>query len=158
MNDPLRQNDAVEVEVAALKLLGVREHSRFELHRKLGRRFADDGVVDGVLTSLEQHGALSDRRFTETYIEQRQRKGYGPLKIRAELSARGIEPHLAAEMLDIDESDWSECLAGVALARFGRLPADDRKAHGKCGRFLEQRGFPVSLIRRYLDGQRRTAA
>jgi regulatory protein len=158
VNDPFQQDDATEIEIAALKLLGVREHSRFELRRKLARRFADEQAVDEVLASLEQQGALSDRRFAETYVDQRQDKGYGPLKIRAELKARGIEQQLIAEMLDIDESVWTECLTAVALSRFGPLPADDRKAQGKCGRFLEQRGFPVGLIRRYLHRHCRTAA
>ena len=144
-------DEAALVEVSAVKLLGSREHSRKELRRKLHHRFSDNELVDEVLDRLQQQSLLSDRRFAETYVGQRSRKGYGPLRIRAELAERGVSGELISDSLDAAEIDWQDILAETADGKFGRQPATDQRALAKRGRFLEQRGFPISLIRRYLD-------
>ena len=66
-------DEAAEVELAAVKLLAVREQSRQQLRRKLKARHADLDLVDVVLDDLEQRGLLSDQRFAEAYVEQRSR-------------------------------------------------------------------------------------
>ena len=144
-------DEAAEVELAAVKLLTVREQSRHELRRKLKSRRADPDLVDSVLDDLERRGLLSDERFTEAYVGQRSRKGYGPLRIRAELSERGIGHEIAAHWLDEGPYDWGEVLTQAAVRKFGETPVVDMRALAKRGRFLEQRGFPLSLVRRYLD-------
>ena len=144
-------DEAAEVELAAIKLLALREQSRHELRRKLKARHADLDLVDVVLDDLEQRGLLNDERFAEAYVEQRSRKGYGPLRIRAELAERGIGHETVGRWLDEGPYDWDEILAEAALRKFGETPAVDMRALGKRGRFLEQRGFPLSLVRRYLD-------
>ena len=94
---------------------------------------------------------LSDERFTEVYVEQRTRKGYGPLRIRAELAERGIGSETSARWLDQGPYDWHEILMEAAARKYGDSPAEDMRALSRRGRFLEQRGFPISLVRRYLD-------
>lgn len=136
---------------AAFKMLAARDHSRRELQRKLERRVSEEAVVQQVLADLERQGLISDQRFAETYVDQRCRKGFGPLRIRAELIERGVDSALVADCLDIDESVWRELLAEVAHRKFGPDPVSDRRDIARQGRFLEQRGFPVSLIRRYLS-------
>ena len=145
------QDDAFAVEMMAVKLLAGREHSRQELRRKLQGRGFDAELVEAVLDDLQRRDMVSDRRFAESYIDQRFRKGYGPLRIRAELSERGIDADIASTGLGDDTHDWAGLLTEVALRKFGELPAVDRRALAKRGRFLEQRGFPASLVRRYLD-------
>jgi regulatory protein len=144
-------DEATVVELAAVRLLAGREHSRLELQRKLAARQRDGAIVDSVLDGLERQGLLSDARFVENYVEQRSRKGYGPLRIRAELAGRGIDGELVADGFDAAGIDWEELLAGVALRKFGDQPAADARELARRGRFLEQRGFPVGLVRRYLD-------
>jgi regulatory protein len=148
---PLEQDDAIAVEGTAIRLLASREHTRFELRRKLGRRHADGDLIEAVLDDLEQRRLLSDERFAEGYVEQRSRKGFGPLRIRAELAERGIGGELSSRWLDDGPHDWNELLAEAAVRKFGEDPATDMRALAKRGRFLEQRGFPIGLVRRYLD-------
>ena len=147
----LELDEAAEIELAAVKLLSMREQSRHELCRKLRARSGDAELIDAVLDDLEQRGLLSDERFTENYVEQRSRKGYGPLRIRAELSERGIGHDAAARWLDEGPYDWNKILEQAAERKFGETAASDMRALAKRGRFLEQRGFPLSLVRRYLD-------
>ena len=144
-------DEAALIELSAVKLLGGREHSRKELQRKLRARFNDTGLIDEVLDRLQQQSLLSERRFAENYVGQRCRKGYGPLRIRAELAERGVSGELITDCLDDAGIDWQEILLETAEAKFGRQAAEDRRALAKRGRFLEQRGFPISLIRRYFD-------
>ena len=42
-------------------------------------------------------------------------------------------------------------MAEAAVRKFGDTPAGDMRTLAKRGRYLEQRGFPISLVRRYLD-------
>ncbi len=146
---------AAAVELAAVKLLGSREHSRAELARKLAARHHDAGLIDNVLDTLERQRLLSDRRFAEGYVAQRSRRGYGPLRIRAELAERGIDAHTVALALDDAACDWAALLAEAAARKFGDTSAEDMRALARRGRYLEQRGFPAGLIGRYLDQVRR---
>lgn len=144
-------DEAALVELAAVRLLSVREQSRQELRRKLRARHADAGLIESVLDELGRRGLLSDERFTENYVEQRSRKGYGPLRIRAELAERGVAREVSARWIDEGSYDWGEILDQAALRRFGDGKATDRRALARRGRFLEQRGFPLSMVGRYLD-------
>jgi regulatory protein len=132
-----------------VRLLAQREHSRVELYRKLQSRFADSDFIDLVLDSLEEQGYLSDERFTEEYLKSRKRKGYGPLRIRAELQERGISQELIACHLEEGDSEWYRLMQQAAASKLGSF-AKDSKSQQKIARFLEYRGFPVSMIRRYL--------
>ena len=143
-------SQAEDVELAALRLLVGREHSRQELHHKLVCRRHDPASVDRVLDDLERRRLLSDDRFVENYIHQRIRKGYGPLRIRAELSDRGVADTLTTQGLERAAVDWPGLLLGVAQRRFGAAPAEDRRALAKRARYLQQRGFPADLIGHYL--------
>ena len=145
------QDEASAVELVAVKLLAGRDHCRHELRRRLNGRHPDRDLVESVLDDLEQRGLLNDERFAENYVDQRTRKGFGPLRIRAELTGRGIETGLAARYLDDGAHDWSALLSEAAVRKFGDSRAADMRTLAKRGRFLEQRGFPISLVRRYLD-------
>jgi len=144
-------DEAASVEAAAVRLLAVREHSRQEMRRKLAVRCSDQALVETVLDDLERRQYLSDERFAEGYVHERSRKGYGPLRIRAELSERGIAAGFGARWLDDSVIDWAEVLATAASRKFGAEPAVDLRDLARRGRFLEQRGFPIGLVRRYLD-------
>jgi regulatory protein len=150
----VEQDDLTAAERMAVRLLAGREHSRHELERKLGVRFADQDVVGVVLDDLERRRLLSDERFAESYVDQRRRKGYGPLRIRAELSDRGIAGALAARWLDDGPFDWGDTLEQAATRKFGEQPAADMRSLAKRARFLAQRGFPQGMIRHYLDRAR----
>jgi regulatory protein len=95
-------------------------------------------------------GALDEARLAATYVQERVGKGFGPLRIRAELRDKGladaaIDPHLAT----MNET-WPDVLTQVYQQRFGPTPPTDQADYGRRGRFLEGRGFPPELIHRVL--------
>jgi regulatory protein len=142
--------DVLSIEMTAVKLLAVREHSVHELRKKLASRFSDGELIERVLADLQRRNLLSDERFTEQYVGLRTRKGYGPLRIRAELDERGIASELIEAWLDAGPAHWAAQMRDVARQRFGEEIATDRKEQARRARFLAYRGFPESLIRSYL--------
>jgi regulatory protein len=138
------------VKATAYDLLAVRDHSTLELRRKLLRRGFDDADVAATIAELTERGLLDDRRFAADYAGYRSRKGFGPLRIRAELRERGIADDAITDAVCDDDDLWRERLNDVAMGKFGGRP-EDRRTMARQARFLEQRGFPASLIWRYID-------
>lgn len=129
----------------ALRLLARREHSRAELARKLRQRGEGDGL-EVVLDALERDGLLSDSRFAEAYVRMRVGRGYGPLRIEAELAERGIDSGLADVSLRAGEPDWTGQCRMVARKHFSE-PAADVREHARRTRFLLRRGFASADVR-----------
>ena len=70
----------------ALKLLGLRNHSRRELERKLLKKGYDAKSTNEVMEKLTSRGVLDDRAFGMELIRSRsRRKPSGKLKLGAEL-------------------------------------------------------------------------
>lgn len=134
----------------ALRLLADREHSLAELQRKLGMRGYAAVEVESVLADLAERGLQSDRRYAESYITQRTERGYGPLRIRAELQDRGVKPDIIATTLDECDGLWTEQLRSVAQSRFGARDKLDQRELARRARFLQRRGFTADTIRHYL--------
>lgn len=143
-------DSALDIEAKAIRLLAMREHSRSELASKLSSASSNSNVIEQVLDDLVRRNLLSDERFAEQYVEMRIRKGYGPLRIRSELEQRGISSNLISLYLDEIGADWRAILRDVATSKFGHQVADTPKQQAKQARFLEYRGFPVSIIRSWL--------
>ena len=134
-----------------MRLLAGREHSSSELRRKLLDRGCESAAVERILAGLREKRLLSDERFAESYVEQRVGKGYGPLRIRAELRERGIEGPLIDRLLALDDADWLERLAEIHKKKFGSRPPGTRAELARQARFLEYRGFSTSQVCRFLD-------
>ncbi len=134
---------------AAVRLLATREHSRKELERKLGRHH-DSEVVARALDRLAGEGLQSDARFAEAYLRSRMEKGFGPLRIRAELRERGVDDTLIEAVLEPSDPRWRQRLAELARRKFSDRPPTDRRDLARRARFLTGRGFPEHLIRELL--------
>ncbi len=135
----------------AMDLLAHRDHSRLELTRKLTAREFEPDVIADVLDALESDGLLQDQRFVECFISGRIRKGQGPVRIRAELSQRGIGDGDIVEGLTAITVDWRALAVEVRVKRFGETPPADFKARARQANFLQYRGFEPDQIRAALD-------
>ncbi len=132
-----------------MRLLAAREHSVAELRRKLQARGCRSDGIERVLDGLQEQGLLSDARFVEGYVEERLRKGFGPLRIRAELQERGIEAERIARM-ELDEEVWMDVLSRAHDKKFGEAPPSGRVELARRARFLEYRGFTAAQVSRFL--------
>ena len=135
----------------ALDLLARREHSRLELERKLGKRAFSHEFIDETLDELEQSGALSARRFAESFVRARAAKGQGPVRIRSDLARRGVDVKNLDELLHDDGFDWCAIAREARAKRFGGGAPMDYAERVRQARFLQYRGFDMSQIDAALD-------
>ena len=133
---------------SALNLLARREHSKFELRRKLRRYGATDELIEETIALLAECDYQSDVRFTDAYVSSRAARGFGPVRILAELRERGVD----CSLRELDQvADWTELCSGARVKKFGILAPTDRSEWQRQARFLHCRGFSESLIRRVLS-------
>jgi len=141
---------AATVYDAALRLLARREHSRRELQAKLQSRAYEPQHIEQALDRLCELDYLSDRRFAAAYVDERVAKGFGALRIEAELRERGIDGAVIAAVLMPYADRWDALLAGLLQRKFGNAPPVDRREWLKRARFLQSRGFRADSIKRLL--------
>lgn len=137
-------SDVKTVMGRALDLLARREHSARELSHKLAARGFEAEHIDAVLEQLTSKGLLNEQRFMECYVQGRIQRGFGPLRIQAELRERGAEsPDWSADT----DINWFELAATARQKRFGAKAPEDFRERAKQMRFLQQRGFTSEQIR-----------
>ncbi|MEM7469023.1 MAG: regulatory protein RecX [Pseudomonadota bacterium] len=130
----------------ALDALARREHSHFELTKKLLAKGYDANEVEAELSSLVREGVLDDLRFAEAYAHHRARRGYGRFRLVAELKERGVSAEVIGSALDTADFDWASIIEDTWRKKFGSLPANFQES-AKQARFLEYRGFPSDSIK-----------
>lgn len=129
-------------------MLARREHSTKELHRKLLEREFNSADIHTALASLESERLLSDQRFTEAFVHYRRNRGYGPIRIRAELLERGIAEDLIEQHLNFADNTWLNDAREVWKKRFKNRKPHDYKSRAQQMRFLQYRGFTQEHINR----------
>ena len=148
--ESLEASDRAMLRRAALNLLAQREQTAFELKQKLSRRFPDQAsLLDGVIARLQAQGLQNDSRMAEAYVRYRVQRGQGPMKIRSEMSQKGLAGSVMDDAFRSQAPDWFALAASVLLKRFGDAESNagiDRKERAKRSRFLQQRGFHYEHI------------
>ncbi len=137
----------------AVKLLVTREHSRMEIETKLAKRDVPSDVIDAVVEQLHREGYQCDVRFATLLTEQRLRKGFGPMSIRAKLHERGVDRAIISEVIDELDTDWVAQAVEALQSRFNpsELADKSQRQRGRVARFLQSRGFSPSIAHRALD-------
>lgn len=134
----------------AIRLLARREYSRAELTSRLAAKGHPPDAVTECLDALAEQNLQSDARFAEHFIRARIGRGQGPLRILADLGARGITgAHARTALADYerDESvDWYP-LACETLSRRFSPPGDSPRDRARRERFLAGRGFDFDQVR-----------
>lgn len=129
-----------------MNLLARREHSEAELFRMLQHKSFDPTDIYTVIHTLIAEGLLNNTRFLENFLHARRNKGYGPLRIRAELIERGIAEDLIEQCLNITDNAWLDEIRNVWRKRFKNQLPRDFKTRAQQMRFLHYRGFTAEQI------------
>ena len=129
-----------------VKLLSMREHSRLELQNKLAKGEPEMSAVYAVLDELAESNYQSDNRFTESYVRSRSNRGFGPQKIKSELSAKGVREELISEYLNTSSAIWFDNAQYQYKKKYGDEPVTDYNTWTKRARFLQSRGFSMEHI------------
>jgi regulatory protein len=137
----------------AIYLLARREHARQELHRKLLQKGFTANVIHEVLDELENENLLNEERYITSFIRSRRSKGFGPLKICAELREHGIDRHRWQSNEEWQEELWQNSAILLCAKRFGFDTEKNREQRMRQTRYLEQRGFTSQQIKIALNTQ-----
>ncbi|MEM8768632.1 MAG: regulatory protein RecX [Pseudomonadota bacterium] len=137
---------------SAVRSLSQREHGRRELAQKLRRKGHPAILIDRVLDYLAEHDLQCDGRFAESFVYSRVQRGYGPIKIRQELGARGVAEGDLEAALTLTDEEWRAVAARVLERKFDGKPLD-REDWATQARFLARRGFPSDVIYGLLGSQ-----
>ncbi len=135
---------------SAFDILARREHTRLELTRKLKAKDFTDSEIEEALDILTQEGLQSDERYTESYVNMRRNRGYGPLKIKLELQQRGVSAELVEAYVEFNDQSWLETARQAYDKKFGGKLLETAKERAKRMRFLQSRGFTGDIIQKTL--------
>jgi regulatory protein len=128
----------------ALRLLAQREHSRFELARKIAPLADSPEALERVLDELERDGWLSPERFAESLARRRSER-FGLRRIEHELGTHRLDPAVSAPVLQSLRETERERASAAWRKRFCE-PASDATERARQHRFLAQRGFTGDAI------------
>ena len=103
-------------------------------------------TIHAVIDDLIEKKYLSDERFTEVYIRSRALRGFGPVKIKAELKSKGVSNHLIQDYLDEASAVWFDNAQSQYQKKYGEAPISDYNAWTKRARFMQSRGFTMEHI------------
>jgi len=148
---PKTTPDPASLRERALGYLARREHSRFELARKLEAAGFASEAVEPVLDEFESKGWLSDQRFAESWIADH-RARHGRIRLAYDLRQRGVNETLIETALAANPDGELERARRVWEKKFGTPPRDPADKARQI-RFLQGRGFAPEIIRRAMgDG------
>lgn len=127
----------------AIRLLGPRDHSIFELNRKLQQRDHAPQAIQSAISELQADNYLNDQRYAITFVEQRVARGYGPLWINAKLRERGVDEELIELAVEQQSVNWTELAKELVQKRYdvADISSKDARTEFRIARFLSSRGF-----------------
>ncbi len=139
----------------ALRLLSQREHSRFELERKLKPFEETPGDLARALDELTAKDFINEQRVVASVVNQRARK-LGALRVRQELQSKGLPADAIAQAVEDLRGTELQRASEVWRKKFGGKPAEvadmDAAQRAKQVRFLISRGFSPDVVRRVVAG------
>jgi regulatory protein len=134
----------------ALRYLGFRQRSEYEMVSYLTKKGFDQATIGQVIDELKDYRYLDDRSFAGELAESYCRRGFGPKRASWEMKRKRLDSHL------IDESVSAVFTPGKELEKAREILNKKFKA-GKGSRknrdninylaaFLERRGFSACTI------------
>jgi regulatory protein len=141
-----RADDSAAARAAAVALLARRDLPSGELRKRLGARGFAPAAIAEALDVLAEEGALNDERFARNYVAYHAGRGHGPIRIGADLRARGLPSELVEAALG-SGPDWRAAAAAARARRFGKAAPASWREKARQARFLQYRGFSADHIR-----------
>ncbi|WP_043766290.1 regulatory protein RecX [Algiphilus aromaticivorans] len=144
---PKRRNsgEPPSAKARAVDLLSRREHGAEEMTRKLAARGLDAAEVRQAVAELSEAGWQSDERYAQAVIRQRAAQGYGPRRVRFELSQAGVAEAAVEAAMAAEAVDWLEVARDWASRRLAATA--DAREQAKQWRRLAGRGFEEAEVR-----------
>ncbi len=131
---------------AAVALLARRDYASGELRSKLIDKGHDAATVDALLADFAARRLIDDVRYAERFVAYKAGRGHGPVRIRQDLKALGLQTELITAALE-SGPDFPRLAAEARVRKFGPRPPGDWQEKARQARFLQYRGFSADHIR-----------
>ncbi len=153
--------DAAAAMETAVRFLGARPRTRWEIRRRLQRAGADEPIIEATMDRLAELGYADDAAFARWWGEQRDRHApRGRRMIEAELRRQGVphdvidayrvehvEPERAVEDAGLPGTEADRARDALERHLRGRAMPTDARAVQRIGMFLMRRGFDGETVR-----------
>ena len=133
-----------------LDLLSRREHSKYELVLKLERRVDSSDKLLKEIDKLSDQNLQSDERFSESYIRSRYNSGFGPSRIKYDLSKRRVAESIINDAFREIDLNWVEKLKKENKKKYGNENPKNMQELSKRTKFFVHRGFDKEMIRKII--------
>jgi regulatory protein len=140
---------------SALRILSYRFNSEAELRRKLRAKKFEPDDIDEALARLRSESWLDDDRFAAAFVRARSAKRIGPLRIRRELGAAGVDPEVTDRALAAngDEETSEAVLAGlcakrmrIVARRYGEDYLSTEEGRQRIAAYLVRQGYELGDV------------
>ncbi len=146
----LRDETVLRTRSTALAYLAYAPRTVYQIRKHLGDRGCPEQDIQQVLQDLRELGYLDDRKYATDYATARfNHKGYGPERIRRELSADGVSPEDISEAINANiPLEAFEERAKSMVERFqDRVQGSGPKRKKKLIDYLTRRGYGYTMAR-----------
>lgn len=132
--------------------LSRREHSAYELRRKLAPYAESEEELEATLARLQKENWQNDERFIRTFTQSKQAR-WGSAKVLHALQSHKLEPEDLQEVREtLKETEFERALE-VYQRKF-RTPLhevdDYQREYAKRVRFMMSRGFNAEIVRKVI--------
>ncbi|MDF2443340.1 MAG: regulatory protein [Subtercola sp.] len=149
--EPMGEGErAAFLENIVVRALARKGLSEWEVSKLLTTNGVEEHELELFLERYRQNRYIDDYDLAETLVESlHRRKGFGRSQIKAELSARHIQPEIVSAALDdLDDDDELKRATELAEKRAPSLARlDAATAERRLTSFLMRKGYPSAIIR-----------
>lgn len=151
----LLTDETVRARKAAARHAATQPKTRRELEQCLIRRGFGEPARTAALAELESSGTIDDPEVAGRIVRSRRRKkNIGPLRLKAELSQRGVDQQELRRQVDAafeGVNQLEECRALVAKLRAKYEPLQDPKQKARLVGYLMRRGYDAETVREAVE-------
>jgi len=142
---------------SALRILTRRSHSVHEIETKLKLRGYRTATIRDVVSECIRLDYLNDEKAAHQFVIGFKRQGYGPLRIKQKLKAKGIADGLIADALGkhLDAEEQLQVCRRVLAKKIkaSAMGLERDQMREKMHRFLFSRGFAPDTIQQVISLQ-----
>lgn len=125
------------------------EYCEFDIRRKMANTTLDENEQNHIIDYLKQERYIDNKRFAEAFVRDKARfNGWGPQKIRFELSLRHIDTEIISIALQqVEDNDFNDQLIHLLKSKLRTsTQSDPLRLKASLIRFAASRGFSYDQI------------
>ena len=108
-------------------------------------------ALEEEINKLRAENLQSDFRFSESYIRSRYNSGFGPTRIKYDLSVRRVKESVISSVFNEIDLDWIEKLKKEKIKKYGNSSSENMQELSKRIKFFIQRGFEKEMINKVIN-------